>query len=246
MVVQALSCVPLCDPIDCSTPGFLVLHCLSQFAHTHVHWLSDAIQPSHPLSSPSPPALSLSQYQCLFQWVGSSQSDGQSIGTSASASALPVNIQGWFLLGLINLLAVQSSLVLLSRVWLFAMDYSTPDFPVHHQLSESTIESVRLSNHLIFCHPLLLLSSIFPSIRVFPKESVLNIRWPNYWSFSFSISTSVNIQVWFPLGWTDWTSLHSKSLLQHHSSKASILWCSASFMVQLTHSYMTTKNYSFD
>ena len=161
-----------------STPVLPVLHQLPESTQTHVHWVGDAIQPSRPLSSPSPPALSLSQYQCLFQWVGSSQSDGQSIGTSASASALPVNIQGWFLLGLINLLAVQSSLVLLSRVWLFAMDYSTPDFPVHHQLSESTIESVRLSNHLIFCHPLLLLSSIFSSIRVFSNELALRIRWP--------------------------------------------------------------------
>ena len=162
MVVQALSCVPLCDPIDCSTPGFLVLHCLSQFAHTHVHWLSDAIQPSHPLSSPSPPALSLSQYQCLFQWVGSSQSDGQSIGTSASASALPVNIQGWFLLGLINLLAVQSSLVLLSRVWLFAMDYSTPGLPIPHYHPEFAQVHVQwVSDAIQPSHPLSLSSFAF-------------------------------------------------------------------------------------
>ena len=125
--------------MDCSAPGFLVLHCLSQFAHTLVHWVSDAIQPSHPLSSPSPPALSLSQDQGLFQWVGSSQSDGQNIGTSASASVLPMNIQGWFLLGLIDLLVFQFSLVAQSCLTLFdPMDYSTSGFLVCHQLPEST------------------------------------------------------------------------------------------------------------
>ena len=107
-------------------------------------------------------------------------------------------------------------------------------------------ESVMPSNHLIPCHPLLLLPSIFPSIRVFSNESVLRIRWPKYWSFSFSISIiqhPMNIQDWFPLGWTGWISLQSKglsSLLQHHSSKASILQCLAFFRVQLSHPYMTT------
>ena len=75
-----------------------------------------------------------------------------------------------------------------------------------------SIESVMPSNHLILCHPLLLLPSIFPSIRVFSNESVLHIRWPKYWSFSFSISPSVNIQNWFPLGWTGCISLQSKGL----------------------------------
>ena len=75
-----------------------------------------------------------------------------------------------------------------------------------------SMKSVMPSNHLILCPPLLLLPSIFPSIRVFPYESVLCIRWPKYWSFSFSISPSVNIQDWFPLGWTGWISLHSKGL----------------------------------
>ena len=82
--------------MDCSTPGFPVLHYLLKFSQTHVHWVSDAILPSHPLLSPSPPALNFSQHQGLFQWVGSSQS----IGASASASVLPMNIQGWFPLGL--------------------------------------------------------------------------------------------------------------------------------------------------
>ena len=75
-----------------------------------------------------------------------------------------------------------------------------------------TIMLVMPSNHLILCHPLLLLSSVFPSIRVFPKESVLHIRWPKYWSFSCSISPSMNIPGWYPLGWTGWTSLKSKGL----------------------------------
>ena len=103
-----------------------------------------------------------------------------------------------------------------------------------------TIMLVMPSNHLILCHPLLLLSSVFPSIRVFPKESVLHIRWPKYWSFSCSISPSMNIPGWFPLGWTDWTSLQSKSLLQHHSSKASIFQHTAFFIVQLSYPHMTT------
>ena len=138
-----LSCVWLCNPMNCSTSGLPVLHCLLEFVQTHTHWVSDAIQPSHPLS---PPAF--------------------------------------------------------------------------------------------------LLPSVFPSIRVFLNESVFHIRWPKYWSFSFSISPSVNIQGWFPLGLTGLISLQSKglskSLLQHHSSKASILRPSAFFMVQLSHSYMTT------
>ena len=100
------------------------------------------------------------------------------------------------------------------------------------------------SNHLILCRPLLLLLSVFPSIRVFSNESDFCIRWPNYWSFSFNISPSVNTQDWSPLGWTGWISLQSqgtlKSLLQHHSSKASILMQSAFFIVQLSHPYMTT------
>ena len=100
-----------------------------------------------------------------------------------------------------------------------------------------SIKSVMPSNHLIFCHPLLLLLSIFPSIRVFSNESILHIRWPKYWSFSFSISPSKNIQEWLDLLAIEGTL---KSLLQHHSSKASILWHSAFFTVQLSHPYMTT------
>ena len=107
-----------------------------------------------------------------------------------------------------------------------------------------SIESVMPSNHLILCRPLLLLPSIPPSIRVFSKESVLHIRWPKYWSFSFSISPSNEHPglISFRMDWLHRLAIQGtlKSLLQHHSSKAAILWCSAFFMVQLSHPYMTT------
>ena len=100
------------------------------------------------------------------------------------------------------------------------------------------------SSHLILCHPLLLLPSIFPSIRVFSNESVLRIRWPKFWSFSFSISPSNEYSglISIRMDWLDLLALQEtlKCLLQHHSSKASIVWCSAFFVVQLSHSYMTT------
>ena len=107
-----------------------------------------------------------------------------------------------------------------------------------------SIESVMLSNHLILCHPLLLLPSIFPSIKVFSDESVLLIRWPKYWSCSFRISLSNEYSglISFRMDWLDLLSVQGtlKSLLQHHSSKASILQRSAFFIVQLSHPYMTT------
>ena len=107
-----------------------------------------------------------------------------------------------------------------------------------------SIESVTLSNHLILCHPLLLLPSIFSSIRVFSSELVFHIRWPNYWSFSFSISPSNAYSglISFRIDWFDLLAVQGilKSLLQHHSSKASILQHSAFFMIQLSYPYMTT------
>ena len=107
-----------------------------------------------------------------------------------------------------------------------------------------SIEWVMPSNHLVLCLPLLLLPSIFPSIRVFSKESVLRIRWPNYWSFDFSISSSNKYSglIYFRMDRFDLFAVQGtlKSLLQHHSSKASILRCSAFFIVQLSHPYMTT------
>ena len=123
-----------------------------------------------------------------------------------------------------------------------------PGFPVHHQLPElaqiMSIQSVMPSNHLIFCHPLLLLPSVFLSIRVFSNESALHIRWPKYWSFSFSISPSNEYSglILFRIDWFDLLAVQRiiKSLLQHHSWKASILQHLAFFTVQLSHPYMTT------
>ena len=143
-----------------------------------------------------------------------------------------------------------SSVQSLSCVRLFATPWTAA-----HQASLSitnsrsllklmSIESVIPSNHLILPCPLLLLPSIFPSIRVFSNESVLRIRWPQYWSFSFSISPSNEYSglISFRIDWLDLFAVQGtlKSLLQHHSSKASILQCSAFFMVQLSHPYMTT------
>ena len=110
-------------------------------------------------------------------------------------------------------------------------------------LKLTSIESVMPSNHLILCHPLLLPPSIFPSIRVFSNESVLCIRWPKYWSFSFSMSPSNEHPglISFRMDWFDLAVQGTlKTLLQHHSSKASILCCSAFFIVQQSHPYMTT------
>ena len=128
------------------------------------------------------------------------------------------------------------------------MDCSTPGLPVHHQLLEFTQTHVHwvgdASNHLILCCSLLLLPLIFPSIRVFPNESVLYIRWPKYWSFSFSISPSNEYSglISFRMNWLDPLAVHGalKLLPQHLSSKASILRHSAFFIVQLSHPYITT------
>ena len=128
------------------------------------------------------------------------------------------------------------------------MDCSTPGHPVHHQtqslLKLMSIELVMPSNHHILYHPLLLLPSILPSIRVFSKESVLLIRWLKYWSFSFSISPSNEYSgvISFRMDWLDLLAVQGtlKSLLQNRSSKISILRCSVFFLVQLSHPYMTT------
>ena len=128
------------------------------------------------------------------------------------------------------------------------MDCGTPGFlsitNFWNLLKLMSIASVMPSNHLLFCRPLVLLPSIFPSIRVFSKESVLRIRWPKYWSFSFSISPSNEHPglISFRMDWFDLLAIQGtlKSLLQHHSSKASILQYSAFLIVQLSHPYMTT------
>ena len=138
---------------------------------------------------------------------------------------------------------------LLSCVWLFVTPWSAAcqaSLSITNSrslLKLMSIESVMPSNHLILCPPLLLLPSIFPSIRVFSSESALRIRWPKDWSFSFSISPSNGYSglISFRMDWLDLLEVQGtlKSLLQHHSSKASILWRSAFFIVQLSHPYMT-------
>ena len=130
------------------------------------------------------------------------------------------------------------------------MNCSTPGLPVHHQLLEFTQTHVHRvrdempSSHLILCCPLLLLPPIPPSIRIFSNESTLRVTWPKYWSFSFSISPFKEHPglISFRMDWLDLLEVQGtlKSLLQHHSSKASILRCSAFFTVQLSHPYMTT------
>ena len=143
-----------------------------------------------------------------------------------------------------------SSVQLFSRIQLFAIPWTAAhQASMYITNSQSPpkpmfIESVMPSNHLILCHPLLLLPSIFPSIGVFSNEPALCIRWPKYWSFSFNISPSNEHPelISFRIDW--WISLQSKgtlqSLLQHHTSRASILLSSAFFIVQLSHPYMTT------
>ena len=184
---------------------------------------------------------------CLFA------SGDQSIGASASASVLPEYLG---LISLrIDLFSVQfGSVQLLSCVRLFVTPWTEA-----HQASLSiinsrsllklmSIELVMPSNLLILCRPLLLPPSIFPSIRVFSNVSVLCIRWPKYWSFSFSISPSKEHPglISFRMDWLDLLAVQGtlKSLLQHHSSKASILRCSAFFGVQLSDPCMTTVGWS--
>ena len=139
----------------------------------------------------------------------------------------------------------------LSRVWLFANPWITAcqaSLSITNSRSPTkpmSIESVMPPNHLIFCHPLLLLPSIFPSIRVFSNESALHIRWPEYWHFSFNTSPSNEHLglISFRMDWLDLLPVQGtlKSLLQHHSSKTSIIQHSAFFIVQLSHPYMTTR-----
>ena len=231
-------CPTLCDPMDCSMqfrkPGFLVLHHLPELAQTHVHWVSDAIQPSCPLLSPSPPAFYLSQHQSLLQWVCS---------LHQVAEVLELQLQHQSFQWIIS---VQS----FSRARLFAIPWTaarqaslciTNSWSL---LKLMSIESVMPSNHIILCCPLLLLPSIFPQIRVFSNESVLRIRWPKFWSFSFStcLSNEFSGLISFRIGWFDLLSVQGtlKSLLQHHCSKASILQRLVFFIVQLSHPYMTT------
>ena len=139
------------------------------------------------------------------------------------------------------------SVQLLCRVWLFVTPWTAAcqaslSTDSRHLLKFMSVESLLLSVHLILCLPCLLLPSVFPSIRVFSSESVLCIKWPKYWSFSISSSNDYSGLISFRIDWLDLLAVQGtlKSLLQQHNSKASFLWCSAFFMVQLSHPYMTT------
>ena len=213
MCVQLLNHVQLfCNPMDCIPPG------------SSVHGISQA-------RTPGWVAISLSR--------GSSQTRDQTHISSIGRQVLYHRVtwddstQGF------------SSVQSLSHVWLFV----TPWTAVHQtslfiKLTLMSIESVMPSNYLILCHPLLLPPSIFPSIRVFSRESVLCIKWPKYQSFSFDLSPSNEYLglISFRMEWMDLLAVQGtlKSLLQHHSSKASILWHSTFFIVQLSHPYMIT------
>ena len=152
--------------------------------------------------------------------------------------------------------AISLTVQLLGCVWPFAIPWTSArqaSLSITNSRSYlrlMTIESVMPSKHLILCHPLLLPTSIFPSIRVFSNESVLHIRWPKYWSLSFSFSPSNEYSglISFRIDWLDLLAIQEtlKSFLQHHSSKVSILSCSAFFMVQLTSIHDYWKNHSFD
>ena len=207
----AKSCLTPCDSVDFSTSGFPVLHYLPGFEQTHVQWIDNVILSSHPLLPPPPPP-------SIFPSIRVSSNELVLMRLVAKILELQLQHQ-----------SVQS----LSCVWLFATLWTAA-----HQASLSiinsltlvklmSIESVMPSNHLILCHLLLLPPSIFPSIKVFSKESVLRFRWPKYWSFSFSISPPNEYSglISFKMDWLDLLAVQGtlKSLLQHHSSKASIL-----------------------
>ena len=187
----AQSCPTLCNPMDCSTPGLPVHHQLPELAQTHVHWVGDAIQPSQPLLSPFPISFHSSLF-LVFEGI-----------------CQKINI----------FISVQS----LSHVRLFAHPLTAAcQASLSNNNSRSlsklmSIESVMPSNHLILCCPLLLLPSVFPSIRVFSNESVLPIRWPKYSSFTFSISPSNEYSglISFRMDWFDLLAVQGtlKSLL---------------------------------
>ena len=136
------------------------------------------------------------------------------------------------------------------KPWTAAHQASLSSITSRNLLKFVAIESVMPSNHLILCCPLLSLPSIFPSLRVFSNESAFCIRWPKYWSFNFSVSPSNDYPglIFFRMDWLDLLAVQGtlKSLLQHHTLRASLLWCSAFFTVQLSHPFMTTGETTVD
>ena len=204
------SCLTLCDPIDGSPPGSPVPGILQ--ART-MEWVAISFCAHLPPVFPK---------QAL----------------TPTPETLPGRIT-WAVSSVQSLSRVQ----LFATPWTVARQASLSIANSWSLLKLMSIESVMPSSHLILCHSLFLLPSIFPSIRVFSSESVLCNKWPKYWSFSFNISPSNEYSglISFRLDW-DLLAVQEilKSLLQHHSSKASILWCSAFFIVQHSHPYMTT------
>ena len=203
----------LCHPKECSMPGLPDPHHLLEFAQVHVHCIRDAIQPSHLLM----PLLLSSIFSSIRDF---SNELSASVSQSVSAQSL-------------------SHVRLFATPWTAACQASLSITNSQSIFKLISIELVMPSNHLILCYPLFLPPSIFPSIRVFSNESVLCIRWPKYWSFSFNISPSNEYSgvISFRMDWLDLLSVQGtlKSLLQHQSSKASILWCSAFIIVRLSH-----------
>ena len=211
----AQSCLTHWDCMDCSTPGFLIHHQLPELAQIHVHWVNDAIQPSHLLSSASSPAFNFAQHQGLYQWVSSLHQLTKVLEVQVQLQSFQwifviSNIQ-WIFKGLISF-----RIDCCVRLFCDPMDCNTAGFPVHHQLPElaqthvcQVSDAIQLSHSLL---PLLLLPSITPSIRVFSNESALHIRWPKYWSFSLVSVLPMNIQCWFPLRLTGLIPLLSKGL----------------------------------
>jgi len=151
-------------------------------------------------------------------------------------------VRSWKCLWLIDSVQSLSCVRLFATPWTAARQASLSITNSRSLLKLMSIESVMPSNHLILCHPLLLLPSIFPSIRVFSSELVLHIRWPKYWNFSISPSNEYSRLISFRFDWFDLLAVQGtlKSLFQHHSSKSSIIWRSAFFIVHLSHPYMTT------
>ena len=148
----------------------------------------------------------------------------------------------WKCLWLIGSVQSLSCVRLFATPWTAARQASLSVTNSRSLLKLMSIDSVMPSNHLILCHPLLLLPSIFPSIRVFSSESVIHIRWPKYWNFSISPSNEYSRLISFRFDWFDLLAVQGtlKSLFQHHSSKPSIIWRSTFFIVHLSHPYMTT------
>ena len=259
----AQSCPTLCDPMDCSFPGFPVHHQLLELAQTHVHRVGDATQPSCPLSSSSPPAFNRSYHQGLFQWVSSSHQVARVLEFQLQHHSFQwifrtdfFAVQGT-LKSLFQHHRSKASILwrsaffivqLFATPWTAACQASLSITSSWSLLNLMSIESVMPSSHLILCRPLFFLPPIPPSIRgtlwLFSNESALHMRWPKYWTFSFSIIPSKEHLglISFRMDWLDLLAVQGtlKSLLQHHSSKTSILQCSAFFTVQLSHPYMTT------